>query len=77
MSNYQDLSNFMLRICNDVFRELFRPHYYGDGILPFVVLRRMVNNPLDFYNKMEDTKIKGFITDLFYADLKYYLGARK
>ena len=41
MSNYQDLSNFIWRICDDVFRGLFRPHEYGDVILPFVVLRRL------------------------------------
>jgi type I restriction enzyme M protein len=41
MSRYQDLSTFIWNICDDVLRGLFKPHEYGDVILPFVVLRRL------------------------------------
>jgi type I restriction enzyme M protein len=41
MSNHQELSNFIWGICDDVLRGLFKPHEYGDVILPFVVLRRL------------------------------------
>jgi type I restriction enzyme R subunit len=34
------------------------------------ILLGYVNNRLDFYNKMEDPKIKGFISDLLYHELK-------
>ena len=39
--NHQDLSSFIWNICDDVLRGLFKPHEYGDVILPFVVLRRL------------------------------------
>ncbi len=35
-----------------------------------------VNNRLEFYNKMEDPKVKGFISDLLYNDLQNYLRTR-
>lgn len=41
MSKTQELSNFIWNICDDVLRGLFKPHEYGDVILPFVVLRRL------------------------------------
>jgi type I restriction enzyme M protein len=41
MSRYQELSSFIWNICDDVLRGLFKPHEYGDVILPFVVLRRL------------------------------------
>jgi type I restriction enzyme R subunit len=34
------------------------------------ILLSYVNNRLDFYNKMEDPKIKNFIGDILYEDLK-------
>ena len=34
------------------------------------ILLSYVNNRLDFYNKMEDPKIKDFIGDMFYDDLR-------
>ncbi len=34
------------------------------------ILLSYVNNRLDFYNKMEDPKVKNFIGDLLYEDLK-------
>ena len=41
MSNYQEISSFIWRVCDDELRGLFKPHEYGDVILPFVVLRRL------------------------------------
>jgi len=38
---YQDISQLVWNICDDVLRSLFKPHQYGDVILPFVVLRRL------------------------------------
>ena len=40
------------------------------------ILLGYVNNRLDFYNKMEDPKIKGFISDLLYTNLKNQLNNR-
>ncbi len=41
MSNYNEISSFIWRVCDDELRGLFKPHEYGDIILPFVVLRRL------------------------------------
>lgn len=41
MINHQEVSSFIWNVCDDVLRGLFKPHEYGDVILPFVVLRRM------------------------------------
>ena len=41
MSNHQDLSNLIWTTCDNVLRGLFKPHEYGDVVLPFVVLRRL------------------------------------
>lgn len=41
MSNYQELSNLIWTTCDDILRGLFKPHEYGDVVLPFVVLRRL------------------------------------
>lgn len=41
MSKTQELSSFIWTVCDDVLRGLFKPHEYGDVILPFVVLRRL------------------------------------
>ena len=41
MMNHQDISSFIWNVCDDVLRGLFKPHEYGDVILPFVVLRRL------------------------------------
>ena len=39
--NHSEISSFIWNVCDDVLRGLFRPHEYGDIILPFVVLRRL------------------------------------
>lgn len=41
MVNHQELSSLIWNVCDDVLRGLFKPHEYGDIILPFVVLRRL------------------------------------
>jgi type I restriction enzyme M protein len=41
MSTYQEISSFIWKVCDDELRGLFKPHEYGDVILPFVVLRRL------------------------------------
>lgn len=38
---YQELSNFIWTIADDVLRGLFKNHEYGDVIMPFLVLRRL------------------------------------
>jgi type I restriction enzyme M protein len=38
---YQEVSTLIWNICDDVLRGLFKPHEYGDVILPFIVLRRL------------------------------------
>jgi type I restriction enzyme M protein len=40
-SNYSEISSFIWNVCDDVLRGLFKPHEYGDVILPFTVLRRL------------------------------------
>ena len=41
MISHQEISSFIWKVCDDELRGLFKPHEYGDVILPFVVLRRL------------------------------------
>ena len=41
MSNHTEISSFIWKVCDDELRGLFKPHEYGDVIIPFVVLRRL------------------------------------
>lgn len=41
INNYQDKSNFIWTVADDILRGAFKAHEYGDVILPFVVLRRL------------------------------------
>jgi len=41
VSNYQKISSFIWNVADDVLRGLFKPHEYGQIILPFTVLRRL------------------------------------
>ncbi|GAB3164195.1 type I restriction-modification system subunit M [Telluribacter humicola] len=41
MNNHQQISSFIWNVADDVLRGLFKPHEYGDVIIPFVVLRRL------------------------------------
>ena len=60
--NHQDISSFIWNVADDVLRGLFKPHEYGDVILPFVVLRRLdcVLEPKkdQVYDLYEDLKDK-------------------
>ena len=40
-NNYNKISSFIWNVCDDVLLVLFKPHEYGDIILPFTVLRRL------------------------------------
>ncbi len=39
--NFQERSNHIWRICDDVIRDVFKEKEYGDVILPFILLRRL------------------------------------
>ena len=41
MANYQELTNLVWNVADDVLRGLFKQHEYGDITLPFLVLRRL------------------------------------
>jgi type I restriction enzyme M protein len=41
MNNFQETANFIWQVADDILRGAFKPHEYGDVILPFVVLRRL------------------------------------
>ena len=63
--NHSEISSFIWNVCDDVLRGLFKPHEYGDIILPFTVLRRLdcvleehkdtvINLHNEFKSKVED-----------------------
>lgn len=61
MSNYNEISSFIWRVCDDELRGLFKPHEYGDVIIPFVVLRRLdcllephKDEVVELYNSLKD-----------------------
>jgi len=62
MSKFQELSSLIWSVADDVLRGLFKPHEYGDVILPFVILRRLdcVIEPRkdEIYNLYEEFKSK-------------------
>ena len=39
--SHNEISSLIWNVADDVLRGLFKPHEYGDIILPFVVLRRL------------------------------------
>ena len=41
MSNHNEISSFIWRVCDDILRDRFKNYEYGDVILPFLVLRRL------------------------------------
>ena len=61
-NNYNQISSFIWNVCDDVLRGLFKPHEYGDVILPFTVLRRLdcILEPHkdDMFNIYEEYKSK-------------------
>lgn len=61
MTTHQEISSFIWRVCDDELRGLFKPHEYGDVILPFVVLRRLdcliephKDKVVALYNELKD-----------------------
>ena len=61
MPNYNEISSFIWRVCDDELRGLFKPHEYGDVIIPFVVLRRLdcllephKEEVIELYNYLKD-----------------------
>lgn len=62
MSKFQELSSLIWNVADDVLRGLFKPHEYGDVVLPFVILRRLdcVIEPRkdEIYNVYEEYKTK-------------------
>jgi type I restriction enzyme M protein len=61
MSNHNEISSFIWRVCDDELRGLFKPHEYGDVIIPFVVLRRLdcllephKDEVVELYNSLKD-----------------------
>ena len=60
MSNHNEISSFIWNVCDDILRNVFKNHEYGDIILPFLVLRRLdcVLEPkkkevVEFYNSIK------------------------
>ena len=41
MANYQELANLVWKVADDVLRNVFKEHEYGDITMPFLVLRRL------------------------------------
>ena len=58
-----NIENFIWSICDDILRDDFKRHEYGDIILPFLVLRRL--DCVQEKNKDEVVKL--------YEDLKKIL----
>ena len=90
MSKFQELSSLIWSVADDVLRGLFKPHEYGDVILPFVILRRLdcVIEPRKdevyalneaYRSKLEDPApvIKSRINAEFYNTSKYDLSRLK
>lgn len=87
---YQELSNFIWTIADDVLRGLFKNHEYGDVIMPFLVLRRLdcVLEPQkdkahklyeEYKGKIDDPApiISGKLGTPFYNTSKYDLSRLK
>jgi len=90
MPNSQTLSSLIWNVADDVLRGLFKPHEYGDVILPFVILRRLdcVLEPRkdeiyrlfeEYKTKVEDPSpvIRSQIKAEFYNTSKYDLSRLK
>lgn len=90
MSNHNEISSFIWKVCDDELRGLFKPHEYGDVIIPFVVLRRLdcllepkKDEVVELYNQIKvdvddpSPIIKRKIGLSFYNSSKYDLGRLK
>ena len=88
--NHSEISSFIWNVCDDVLRGLFKPHEYGDIILPFTVLRRLdcvleehKDTVIDLYkeyqNKVEDPTpiILNEIKTTFFNHSKYDLNRNR
>lgn len=58
---FNEISSFIWKVCDDELRGLFKPHEYGDVIIPFVVLRRLdcllesqKDEVVELYNSLKD-----------------------
>ncbi len=61
MTTHQEISGLIWKVADDVLRGLFKPHEYGDIILPFTVLRRLdcvleerKDEVVDLYNQYKN-----------------------
>jgi len=61
MTDHNKISSFIWNVCDDELRGLFKPHEYGDVIIPFVVLRRLdcllephKDEVVELYNSLKD-----------------------
>jgi len=59
--SFNEISSFIWKVCDDELRGLFKPHEYGDVIIPFVVLRRLdcllegqKDEVVELYNSLKD-----------------------
>ena len=59
--NHSEISSFIWKILDDVLRNVFKQHEYGDVIIPFVVLRRLdcllephKDEVVELYNSLKD-----------------------
>jgi type I restriction enzyme M protein len=90
MSNHNEISSFIWKVCDDELRGLFKPHEYGEVILPFVVLRRLdcllepkKDEVVELYNQIKvdvddpSPIIKRKINLPFYNHSKYDLSRLK
>ena len=88
--NHSEISSFIWNVCDDVLRGLFKPHEYGDIILPFTVLRRLdcVLEPhkdtvIDLYNEYKSQVddptpiILGKVNTTFFNHSQYDLNRLK
>jgi type I restriction enzyme M protein len=88
--SYSQISSFIWNVCDDVLRGLFKPHEYGDVILPFTILRRLdcvlephkdeVYNIYEKYKSQVDDPtpiILNKINTTFYNHSKYDLNRLK
>jgi len=88
--NHSEISSFIWNVCDDVLRGLFKPHEYGDIILPFTVLRRLdcvlephKDNVINLYNEyksqVDDPSpiILGKVNTTFFNHSQYDLNRLK
>ena len=87
---HSEISSFIWNVCDDVLRGLFKPHEYGDIILPFTVLRRLdcvleehkdevINLYNEYKSKVDDPSpiILGKINTSFFNHSNYDLNRLK